>query len=108
VADRLNSSGFGDAADTVTIRLTSNIEQYMELPATIVGCYVYIYVYVCIYIYIYIYIFIYINIYIYIYIYKLCHYVYCHCMYFDNGFFINYDDPETNSFDIIIINILHR
>ena len=36
VAERLRSSGYEEAADTVTVRMTSNVEQYMEVPATIV------------------------------------------------------------------------
>ena len=35
VAERLRSSGFEAAADTVTVRMTSNVEQYMELPLII-------------------------------------------------------------------------
>jgi hypothetical protein len=35
VADRLRSAGFEEAADTVTVRMASNVEQYMELPLTI-------------------------------------------------------------------------
>ena len=35
VMERLRESGFEDAASTVTVRLTSNVEQYMELPVTI-------------------------------------------------------------------------
>jgi hypothetical protein len=36
VAERLSSSGYGAAAASVTVRMTSNCEQYMELPHTIV------------------------------------------------------------------------
>ena len=35
VAERLRSSGYEEAADTVTVRMASNVEQYMELPLTI-------------------------------------------------------------------------
>lgn len=35
VMEKLRDSGFEDAASTVTVRLTSNVEQYMELPVTI-------------------------------------------------------------------------
>lgn len=35
VAERLRTAGFEGAADTVTVRLASNVEQYMELPVTI-------------------------------------------------------------------------
>lgn len=35
VADRLRACGYEDASDSVTVRLTSNVELYMELPVTI-------------------------------------------------------------------------
>lgn len=35
VAERLRTSGYEGAADTVTVRMASNVEQYMELPLTI-------------------------------------------------------------------------
>lgn len=36
VSERLRSCGFQEAADTVTVRMTSNVEQYMEVPLTII------------------------------------------------------------------------